>query len=172
MRWSPQGWACVARFGDWVWGGGTRLPLVGATVLLLYRLKTSNTSGERVHFAKALKMGRSHSSFITKPCACASMEFLAEITSLAVDDTSTVRYRCTNLIRHLLIRFLIKFIINSTLKCAQLLSFGLLHGIPISHIVQGWSWYEWWMMKLKESWVYVGIVLAFAYRNWERIDTC
>jgi hypothetical protein len=32
--------------------------MVGATVLLLYRLKTSNTSSERVHCANALKMGK------------------------------------------------------------------------------------------------------------------
>jgi len=104
--------------------------LVGATVLLLYRLKTSNNSSERVHCANALKMCSSHSSFTTKLCACASTEFLAEITSLAVDDNNSVRYRSNNLIRHLLINFLIKFIINSTLKFSQLLSCGLLHGDP------------------------------------------
>ena len=86
------------------WGGGTRLPLVGATVLLLYRLKTSNTSSERMHCANALKTGSSHSSLTTKPSARTSMEFLAEITSLAVDDTNSVRYRCNNMIRHLLIK--------------------------------------------------------------------
>ena len=106
---------------------------------------------ERVDCANTLKMGSSHSSFTMKPCACTSMEFLAEITSLAVDDTNSVRYCCNNLIRHLLINFLIKFITDSTLKFSQLLSRGLLHGDPsIPHCTR-LKLVKWWMMKLKDS---------------------